>query len=171
MPGAVTDSRAHALRARYHRHFNAVELPVAVEAIAADLLGLYVEQADIDCSGLLIPSERRVVLNAGEPPARRRFTLAHELGHWICQVLQGHAAPIYCRDADLAPDADRTIERQANVFAAELLMPEPIVRAAWSGSVDGCAAALGVSKVAMHWRLYNLRLVSESPTEETSAGS
>jgi Zn-dependent peptidase ImmA (M78 family) len=167
MPGAVTDSRAHALRARYHRHFNAVELPVAVEAIAADLLGLYVEQADIDCSGLLIPSERRVVLNAGEPPARRRFTLAHELGHWICQVLEGHNAPIYCRAADLAPDADRSLEREANVFAAELLMPAPAVRAMWSGSVGACAADFGVSDEAMHWRLYNLALVSARPATST----
>jgi Zn-dependent peptidase ImmA (M78 family) len=164
MPGAVTDSRAHALRERYHEHFKAVELPVPVEAIAEDLLGLYVEKGEIDCSGLLIPSERRIVLNASEPAARRRFTLAHELGHWICQVLEGQAAPLYCRAADLAPDADRTLEREANVFAAELLMPEPAVRAAWSGSIGPCAAALGVSEEAMHWRLYNLTLVSALPT-------
>jgi Zn-dependent peptidase ImmA (M78 family) len=164
MPGAVTDSRAHSLRARYHEHFSAAELPVPIEAIAEDLLGLYVEESEIDCSGLLIPSERRIVLNATEPPVRRRFTLAHELGHWVCQVLEGHTAPVYCRVADLAPDADRTLEREANVFAAELLMPEPAVKASWSGSIDACAVAFGVSDEAMHWRLYNLALVSARPT-------
>jgi Zn-dependent peptidase ImmA (M78 family) len=163
MSGAVTDSRAHALRERYHEHFKAVELPVPVEAIAEDLLGLYVEEGEIDCSGLLIPSQRRIFLNAGEPQARQRFTLAHELGHWICQVLKGHSAVVYCRAADLAPDADRSREREANVFAAELLMPEPAVRASWSGSVDVCAAAFGVSEEAMHWRLYNLALVPARP--------
>lgn len=79
--GPVTDPRAHALRERYHRLFGAPELPVPVEAIAEDLLGLYVAEAEDLSSGLLLPAERRVVVNAGEPPPRRRFTLAHEVGH------------------------------------------------------------------------------------------
>lgn len=163
MPGPVTDARAHELRERYHLAFPGDELPVPVEAIAADLLGLHVEEAAIDCSGLLVPAERRVVVNAGEPPQRRRFTLAHELGHWVCQVLEGHRAPLYCRDLDVSEAADRALEREANVFAAELLMPEPAVRAAWSGSVADCAEAFGVSEEAMHWRLYNLRVVDSLP--------
>jgi IrrE N-terminal-like domain len=102
MSGPVTDQRAWAceLLERYHRAFGGTELPVPVEAIAADPLGLYVEDGEIDCSGLLLPAERRVVVKAEEPPARRRFTLAHEVGHWVCQVLEGHAAPVYCRAAD-----------------------------------------------------------------------
>jgi Zn-dependent peptidase ImmA (M78 family) len=163
MPGPVTDDRAHALRERYHALYSAPHLPVPVEAIAEDLLGLHVSRAEIDCSGFLAPAERRVVLNAEEPPARRRFTLAHELGHWVCQVLEGHTAPVYCRAADLAADADRTLEREANVFAAELLMPEPAVRDVFAGSVAGCAEAFGVSEEAMRWRLYNLGLVEERP--------
>jgi hypothetical protein len=100
MPGPVTDARAYELRERYHAAFGGAELPVPVEAIAADLLGLHVDEAALDCSGLLVPAERRIVVNAGEPPPRRRFTLAHELGHWVCQVLEGHAAPVYCRAPD-----------------------------------------------------------------------
>jgi Zn-dependent peptidase ImmA (M78 family) len=163
MPGPVTDPRAYELRERYHERFAGEELPVPVEAIAADLLGLYVEEAEIDCSGLLVPAERRVVLNAAEPEPRRRFTLAHEVGHWVCQVLEGHRAPLYCRDVDVSEAADRQLEREANVFAAELLMPEPAVRSAWAGSIADCAASFGVSDEAMHWRLYNLRFVEEVP--------
>jgi hypothetical protein len=48
----TTDPRAHALRAQFHAAYDAADVPVPVESIAADLLGLYVEQADIDCSGL-----------------------------------------------------------------------------------------------------------------------
>ena len=72
-----------------------------VESIAEDLLGLRIEEADLgDCSGMLIPAERLILVNAsegmsGETPTRRhRFTIAHELGHWIC-----HAS----RAADSAP--------------------------------------------------------------------
>ena len=141
-------------------------LPVPVEAIAEDLLGLYVEEAeDLECSGLLVPAERRVVLRAGEPAARQRFTLAHELGHWVCQVKEGHDAPVYCRAVDLAPGADRALEREANVFAAELLMPEPAMREqfARTGSPAELATWFGVSEEAMRWRLYNLGLLEERP--------
>ena len=163
-PGPVTDERAYELRERYHELFAGDELPVPVESIAADLLGLYVEEAELDCSGLLVPARRRVVVNAGESAPRRRFTLAHEVGHWVCQVLEGHRAPTYCRDVDVSEAADRQLEREANVFAAELLMPEPMVRDTWSGSIPESAATFGVSAEAMHWRLFNLGYIQEAPT-------
>ena len=162
MPGPVTDQRAHALRDRFHTLFVAPDVPVPVEAIAEDLLGLYVEEDEIECSGLLLPAERRVVVRADEPPARRRFTLAHEVGHWVCQVLEGHAAPLYCRE-EVGVGEGKALEREANVFAAELLMPEPDVRAAFAGAIADCAERFGVSEEAMHWRLYNLELVEEQP--------
>jgi Zn-dependent peptidase ImmA (M78 family) len=169
MPGPVTDPRAHALRERYHSLFPTDELPVPVEAIAEDLLGLHVEEAEaLDCSGLLVPAERRVVLNAGEPPARRRFTLAHEVGHWVCQVRKGHDAPMYCRAADIAPGADRTLEREANVFAAELLMPEPAVREEFARAASAVELAgwFEVSEEAMSWRLFNIGLVPRRPAAD-----
>ncbi len=69
---------------------------------------------------------------------------------------------------DLTDAADRTLEREANVFAAELLMPEPAVREAWDelGDVAACAARFDVSPTAMHWRLYSFGLIEESPRGE-----
>ena len=81
MPGPIRDPRADALRARYAERFSAPQLPVPVEAIAEDLLGLNVaEDDDLWCSGLLLPADRETWLNgreARESPGRRRFTLAH----------------------------------------------------------------------------------------------
>ena len=111
-------------------------------------------------SGMLYPAERQICVNAREAqesPGRRRFTIAHELGHWVCQCLEGRGAPVYCRAEDVSPDADRTLEREANVFAAELLMPEPAVRAEFSRGGD-VASRFGVSGEAMHWRLYSFGL-------------
>ena len=161
----VTDPCAHALRARFHAKFAADELPVPVESIAEDLLGLRVEDGGIPCSGLLLPARRLIVLRADEPPARQRFTLAHELGHWVCQVREGHEAPNYRRAQDVAPSADRLREREANVFAAELLMPEEAVRAEClrAASAAELAAWFGVSEEAIGWRLYNLQLARETP--------
>jgi Zn-dependent peptidase ImmA (M78 family) len=165
MPGPVTDVRAGVLRRRYHQRFGGAEVPVPVTAIVEDLCGLSVEEdAALDVSGMLIPPERRIYLNASESPERRRFTLAHELGHWVCQCLQGATAPRFCRADEIGLDPQaKAIEREANVFGAELLMPEEAVRGAWTGSVAACAEAFGVSGEAMHWRLYNLGLVEHQP--------
>jgi Zn-dependent peptidase ImmA (M78 family) len=141
MPGAVTDPRAHALRSRYHRLFGGDELPVPVESIAEDLLGLAIHREDLDgISGVLYPEERQVYVNSSDVPARQRFTIAHEL----------------CRAEDVSPAADRAIEREANVFGAELLMPEHAVRR-HAGDSDA-ADVFGVSQLAFSWRLYSFDL-------------
>jgi len=167
------DPRAHAVRERYLGLFGGPELPVPVEAIAGDLLGLRIEESwDMECSGMLLPAARKIVLNAAEAPRdvaplrRFRFTIAHEIGHWICHVVgAGRSEPVFCRAKDLSEDADRTLEREANVFAAELLMPEPAVRAAWEelGDVEACAGRFDVSPTAMQWRLYGFGLTDEHP--------
>jgi IrrE N-terminal-like domain len=157
----INDPRADELRAQYQAIYPGAELPVPVDSIAVDLLGLYVEEAEIECSGMLLPAERRVIVRSDEPEARRRFTLAHELGHWVCQHLQGKTAPVYCRASDIAPEADRLLEREANVFAAELLMPEEAVRTL-HGAND-LATRFGVSAEAMSWRLYNFGLSDKRP--------
>jgi Zn-dependent peptidase ImmA (M78 family) len=106
---------------------------------------------------MLIPSERLIVVNAAEvtnddvPTRHHRFTIAHELGHWICHA-RGAAEPAatYCRSRDLAQDTDRDLEREANVFGAELLMPEAAVREAWAALADAAevAARFEVSALA-----------------------
>ena len=178
MPSATSsyvDFRAHALRDRYVRTFGGPEIPVPVESIAEDLLGLRIEERLLEWSGMLLPAERTIVLNLAESPGndphlrRHRFTLAHEIGHWVCHCLEGRAEklePSYCRATDIANDVDRAIEREANIFASELLMPEAAVRAAWEEIVGEChenpdaavAARLEVSPSAMGWRLFNLAL-------------
>jgi Zn-dependent peptidase ImmA (M78 family) len=169
MAGPVRDERADALRAHYHAAFGDAELPVPVEAIAEDLLGLQVgESEEMKVSGMLLPLERRIWLNADEGAPRRRFTLAHELGHWVCQHLEGKTAPVYCRAVDVQPEpsaVDRALEREANIFAAELLMPEDAVREVWphSATLGELALQFGVSGAAMEWRLYSFGLISERP--------
>jgi hypothetical protein len=170
------DPRAHAVRARYLDIYGGQALPVPVKEIAEDLLGLRVEESvSIDCSGMLLPAKRRIVLNAAEamhgdvPIRRQRFTIAHEIGHWVCHCLEGAAetsAPSYCRPVDMTDAADRALEREANVFAAELLMPESAVRTAWHETKDAeqVAVILDVSQLAARWRLYSFGLLEDPPS-------
>ena len=130
-----------------------------VESIAEDLLGLAVgEREDLEVSGMLLPAERQIWLNASESPARQRFTLAHELGHWVCQHLEGRSVPVFCRAAEVGVGEGRLLEREANVFAAELLMPEDEVCAGAEEGDATLAERLGVSLEAAAWRLYSFGL-------------
>jgi hypothetical protein len=160
------DQRAQVLRERYLATYGGPEVPVPVESIAEDLCGLMVEERrGIGLSGALVPAELRIMLNADEAASRRRFTLAHELGHWECHVKKGNALPLYCRAEDVSQDTDKALEREANAFAADLLMPEGLVRRLWADTRDIrlCARRLGVSPTAMHYRLFEFGIVAEGP--------
>lgn len=167
-----SDPRAEALLQRFSECFGDLEYPVPVDSLATDLLGLLVAETDaLEVSGLLIPSTCRVYLNAREAQesaGRRRFTLAHEIGHWVCQCDEGRAPapePILCRASDMGGGVNTTLEREANNFAASLLLPEAPVRDASSrgDDVEQMAQAFGVSDIALQWRLYNLDLTEEHP--------
>lgn len=65
-------------------------------------------------------------------PQHRRFTAAHELGHYH---LDGHVEQMFARGISWVPstgshfqDGANQVEREADFFASELLMPEPLVR-------------------------------------------
>jgi hypothetical protein len=99
---------------------------------------------------------------------RRRFTAAHELGH---AVLHRETMGQFVADVSISETDDgvtRPEEREANRFAAELLMPEEVIRARaeelrreHGGSPRGVleyrlAAELIVSAEAIRYRLTNL---------------
>jgi hypothetical protein len=130
-------------------------------------LGLTIEpptQADVRLSGFLFCLLHNgtlygcIVVNADDPVVRRRFSLAHELGHYVCHFLplvhSGSASVVAWEgltyssdDEDALPaghlsasEAVETLsaaqsaaigpwaEEQANAFAAELLVPERACR-------------------------------------------
>lgn len=57
---------------------------------------------------------------------RKRFAVAHELGHWELhsEVSQFHV----CSESDLGSYSGSEVEIEANVFAGELLMPTVLFR-------------------------------------------
>jgi hypothetical protein len=126
-------------------------LPVPVEHIADSSLGLHVRDVDDlrkapgvpdlpssqGLSGLLLPAAGEIWVNASEArdwPARRRFTISHELGHWC---LHRTAGAVWCRahavdPPESAPTEPRPAyppeESEANEFAAALLMPAHLLQ-------------------------------------------
>lgn len=151
-------------------------LPVPVEEIAGSLALLHIEEADDlrtmpgapsdsgHISGLLLTETMTIYVDKSEAarsPGRRRFTIAHELGHWYLHA-QAAAGSFqrYCRDADLA-SASRQ-EGEANAFAASLLTPAALLReqaAACGLNLPLLARRFDVSLPAMRLRLVTLDLL------------
>jgi Zn-dependent peptidase ImmA (M78 family) len=66
-----------------------------------------------------------IFINSADQPVRRRFTLAHEYGHYVL----GHD-PVIDRQEDIEGKTarKRPEEAEANYFASEFLAPEQAVR-------------------------------------------
>ncbi len=94
--------------------------------------------------------------NRSESLVRQRFTVAHELGHYAL----GHKSSPRDTPANFNTAVADNAERQANQFAAELLMPAREVRIVITSGrfadVRELAQAFGVSQTAMAWRMKDL---------------
>ncbi len=105
-----------------------------------------------------------IVYNSSDPLVRRRFTVAHELGHYVLHTAPDIDAVLF-RD-DRSSKGTSVKEIQANAFAAALLMPEHLVRERISGpipsihndDIDLWARRFKVSSQAMAYRLMDLGL-------------
>jgi SEC-C motif len=146
-----TDARAHALRERYRARFGGPELPVPVESIAEDLLGLTIREAgDLDISGMLIPAEREIVLNTTERDYRD--AAASRSGtSWAT----GSATSPACEKQDTDREVDRRARDRAVEDAAErasgaaAAAPVPSV-AMDSAALDLCTCGSGLAFEACH---------------------
>ncbi|MEW5974129.1 MAG: ImmA/IrrE family metallo-endopeptidase [Pseudomonadota bacterium] len=103
--------------------------------VIAKMLGLDVLLADLpdNVSGALIKMEGHdpaIFLNRMDAPNRQRFTCAHELGHYVSRVNSDDGLSYEFVDmrGELAAAGTDPEEVYANAFAAELLMPEDVVR-------------------------------------------
>lgn len=116
------------------------------------------------CEGALVrnPDDERewgIFLNPKARPERKRFTVAHELGHF---VLHRHLRPSFnCDKENIHSGIDtlKEIEREADDFASNLLMPGDMLRDRIEGKridfrlAGALAKEFGVSLEAMCIRI------------------
>ena len=102
--------------------------------------------------------EKIIIVNPADSPARRNFTIAHELGHAFL-----HGMGVHERAGERLT-AYQEEEAQANRFAAALLMPAKQVREAMAlgKSLEEMAGLFQVSQTAMRIRLERLGLLPGS---------
>ncbi len=152
--------------------FGVSEPPVDVHTIAQEL-GFIVMPHDFpnDTSGmLLIRQDAKVIgVNQNHARVRQRFTVAHELGHYLSGhedfSVEGKQERIRVDRGYDYSDPQHRREVEANEFAAGLLMPEAMLRrhVASSGKLDvaALAAKYEVSEQAMWIQLIDLKLAAQ----------
>ena len=94
-----------------------------------------------------------ILLAAHRRPERRRFSIGHELGHFLIPSHRPRAGdPLHCSLDDLhlvdtrEKDRRKRIEAEANRFAATLLMPPQRVRAAMASREPDLREIVQLSK-------------------------
>jgi hypothetical protein len=152
-------------------------LPVPVEQIVSNSFGLLIRlvedmtrapglaaERSENVSGLLLVADGEIWVNAAEArqwEGRKRFTIGHELGHYVMH--QERARPtIFCRKVEVEEDLEGAgrvsipVEREADAFAAAMLMPEHLVRehVEINGiDVPSLCTAFGTSEKATRYRV------------------
>lgn len=153
--------------------------PVDVANIARSI-GVEVQEApaDDDLSGFLYRDRKRKVViigvNSNQHPNRRKFTAAHELGHYLLHdfddVHVDRQFKVWLRSEASSQGTDLE-EKEANLFAAEILMPARFIERDVQriGTFDlmdedvirELADQYGVSTQAMTFRLTYLGYVQQ----------
>ena len=112
-------------------------------------------------SGYVDHNRKVIAVNSSDSIRRQRFTCAHEIGHI---VLHGDDTNYvdYRSNAIDNPDYNAVKESEANYFAACLLMPEDMYKAAYkkcSGDLYSIANEFAVSYEAATHRASSLGLI------------
>lgn len=102
---------------------------IDLEAIANARGALVVHRQLDGCEARLVASAEQAVISvntAGGYEGRRRFSLAHELAHWICDRKTGS---FQCAKEVIGPQNAEamSVEAHANSYASQLILPDYLV--------------------------------------------
>lgn len=158
-----------------NRHKN--EVPVKIVALANDLgIDVYKTKLPEDVSGFIKRDPKdntyAIYVNRNHSLTRRRFTIAHEIAHFLLHRKILDNIGIVDRNIDAIDNCmyrsngiSDEKEVQANKLAASLLMPEStienLIRNDKVNTVEDLAERLNVSPCAMAIRLKSLGYVTE----------
>jgi Zn-dependent peptidase ImmA (M78 family) len=185
IPGNLPDyERGYLAAYRFRERHELGDSPIPDLAMLADEVGVIVARLPLGVAGApdgcsAVDPETNaayVLVNSDKPRVRRRFTIAHELGHLFMGHLEGGQVAI---DESLNERAPQ--EREANAFAAGLLMPKKGVLGAVErlmkrldendpvGHIVWLADSFGVSEEAAAYRMLNLGLARVTGGETREA--
>lgn len=100
----------------------------------------------------------KLYVNAADQIERQTFTIAHELGHWLLHRPFFEANP---EKYNILPRFQQVFEndpfeKEANSFAANLLVPKRLIAPVKGAPVEKLADIFAVSRTMMEFRLKNV---------------
>jgi hypothetical protein len=157
-PSLLSDREQSGILAQYRS-----KAPVDVVAAAKDLgINVYQQRLPTGVSGILRRDDRIggdsgfvILVESSHHLNRQRFTVAHELGHFILHRSRAEAEG-GIQDDEFYRALSGPQETEANQFAADLLMPWTLIKSLQDRGIkklEDLALRLGVSQQAMAIRL------------------
>ncbi len=139
--------------------YNIKELPISVSALCEEMgikVRLYEPKNGNDgCCGIRF-GKPRIFVSKNCSSERRRFTIAHELGH----ILLGHVGKYELVNREPS-GTDNPIEQEANVFASRLLAPACVLWGCGVKTAEDIQRLCGISRQAAEYRMARMKLLYE----------
>jgi Zn-dependent peptidase ImmA (M78 family) len=110
------------------------EEPIEIPTLAS----LRQEVITTDTAGFIDRENNRIVVAQNFKAEWRRFTIAHEIGHWILHPAGQSFRHRPITGAERANPTRPVEEREADLFAAELLMPRKILKSEFNQRFGVC---------------------------------
>lgn len=113
---------------------NSISSPPIDLVKIADGEGLNIAIAEFkegNVSGFIDLDKKLILVNKYDSAARQRFTIAHELGHWVLhqpELIENRDIVVFYRK-ELEEKETDPLEQEANCFAANLLVPTSLLDA------------------------------------------
>lgn len=152
---ALAKSKADELTANFS--FPPIPALEIAESRGVDVVFVAFSEFEDDVSGFCDFNSAKLYVNQQDQPSRQNFTIAHELGHWVLHRSLFVEAPQRYQFLPrfTQPDRDDPLEKEANHFAANLLVPQKLLRPVLHAPVSKLADIFSVSKIMMEWRVRN----------------
>jgi IrrE N-terminal-like domain len=116
---------------------------IDLDAIATDQHATVRYRILEGCEARLVAGGAQAVISIntrGSTLGRQRFSLAHELAHWLCDK---RAGSFLCAKTDIGPQNSeaKSFESHANAYASQLVLPTYLVDPWLAGRVASLATA------------------------------
>lgn len=135
------------------------ELPVKIGPLCKNLeitLRYFTPTDGNDGKSLIVDDQAVILVSDQCPPARQRFTAAHELGH----ILLGHVGEYQLVNREPSP-TDNPIEQEANVFASRVLAPACVLWALDVRTPEQISKLCQISYQAACFRAERMKILYE----------
>ena len=163
---------SHSLASEIRRQFKLGKEAAPLQDIATQVGIWNIREQKLGAieGALVVPKgkiEGEILLHSDLYPERKRFTLAHEIGHFVHPMHHPEHGKFECKKKDMhlqtAKNNIELREVEANKFASELLLPSFFVQEAFPSieainldALVNLSELFKISKAAAAWKIFDL---------------